>query len=82
MHDFDYHRPFAWPTRPRPRPAADGKLVAGGMTLVPTMKQRLAEPSDLVDLGGIAELKGIKVDGDGSSSAPSPPMPRWPIPPR
>ena len=34
------------------------------MTLVPTMKQRLAQPSDLVDLAGIAELKGIKVDGN------------------
>ncbi len=35
------------------------------MTLVPTMKQRLAAPSDLVDLGGIAELKGIKAEGGG-----------------
>ena len=43
--------------------ATEGKLVAGGMTLIPTLKQRLAKPSDLVDLGGIAELKGIKRDG-------------------
>src|SRR6202167_1453660 len=42
--------------------AAEGKLVAGGMTLIPTLKQRLAKPSDLVDLGGIAEWKGIKLD--------------------
>ncbi|MFP3386341.1 FAD binding domain-containing protein, partial [Tritonibacter sp. SIMBA_163] len=34
------------------------------MTLIPTMKQRLAAPSDLVDLGGVADLAGISVDGD------------------
>jgi carbon-monoxide dehydrogenase medium subunit len=39
--------------------ADDGKLLAGGQTLIPTMKQRLAAPSDLVDIGQIAELKGI-----------------------
>lgn len=44
--------------------ATDGKLVAGGMTLIPTLKQRLAQPSDLIDLGKIAELKGIKRDGN------------------
>ena len=35
------------------------------MTLVPTLKQRLANPADLIDLAAIAELKGIKVDGTG-----------------
>jgi hypothetical protein len=44
--------------------AEDGKLLAGGMTLLPTMKQHLAAPTDLVDLGGIAALKGITVSGD------------------
>ncbi len=44
---------------------AEAKLVAGGMTLIPTLKQRLAQPSDLVDLGGIAELKGVKAEGGG-----------------
>jgi carbon-monoxide dehydrogenase medium subunit len=33
------------------------------MTILPTMKQRLARPSDLIDLAGVKELKGIKVDG-------------------
>ena len=42
----------------------DVKLLAGGMTLIPTLKQRLARPSDLIDLGRIAELKGIRRDGD------------------
>ncbi len=38
--------------------------MAGGMTLIPTLKQRLAKPSDVVDLGKIADLKGIKKDGN------------------
>ena len=42
----------------------EAKLLAGGMTLIPTLKQRLAKPSDLIDLGGIAELKGIKREGN------------------
>ena len=37
--------------------------MAGGMTLIPTLKQRLAKPTDVVDLGGITELAGIKVEG-------------------
>ncbi len=43
--------------------ADDGKLLAGGQTLIPTMKQRLAAPSDLVDIGQIAELHGITESG-------------------
>jgi aerobic carbon-monoxide dehydrogenase medium subunit len=43
--------------------ASDGKYLAGGMTLIATMKQRLASPSDLIDLRHIAELKGVKVNG-------------------
>jgi carbon-monoxide dehydrogenase medium subunit len=40
------------------------KPLSGGMTLVPTLKQRLAAPSHLVDLTWIPEMKGITVDGD------------------
>jgi carbon-monoxide dehydrogenase medium subunit len=40
------------------------KPLSGGMTLVPTLKQRLAAPSHLVDLTRIPEMKGISVDGD------------------
>jgi aerobic carbon-monoxide dehydrogenase medium subunit len=39
---------------------ADAKLLAGGMTLIPTLKARLAQPSHLIDIGGIAELTGIE----------------------
>jgi carbon-monoxide dehydrogenase medium subunit len=41
----------------------EAKLIAGGQTLLPTMKQRLAAPSDLIDLRHIGELKGITVNG-------------------
>ena len=41
----------------------EGKFVSGGMTLIATMKQRLAAPSDLVDLRHIDAMRGIKVDG-------------------
>ena len=37
------------------------KLVAGGHTLIPTLKLRLASPALLIDIGGIDELKGIEV---------------------
>ena len=41
-----------------------GKALAGGQSLVGAMKLRLANPGTVVDLSGIAELKGIKKDGD------------------
>ncbi len=41
----------------------EAKLLAGGMTLLPTLKQRLANPTALIDLNGIPGLAGIKVDG-------------------
>src|SRR6266571_2337198 len=41
-----------------------GKALAGGQSLVGAMKLRLANPGAVVDLSGIAELKGIKKDGD------------------
>ena len=66
MHDFQYHRPAsAADAAGLIASKSDGKIVAGGMTLIPTLKQRLAQPSDLVDLGGIAELKGVKAEGAG-----------------
>lgn len=41
---------------------SEGKYVSGGMTLIATMKQRLASPSDLVDLRHIPDISGIKVE--------------------
>jgi aerobic carbon-monoxide dehydrogenase medium subunit len=66
MHDFSYHRPVNLDEAAKALAASsDSKILAGGMTLLPTLKQRLASPADLIDLSGIAELKGIKVDGGG-----------------
>ena len=45
--------------------ADDGKILGGGQTLLPTMKQRLAAPSDLVDVTKIADMSGISANGDG-----------------
>ena len=41
----------------------DGRALAGGHSLIPMMKLRLATPANLVDLAGIADLKGIRSDG-------------------
>ncbi len=42
----------------------EAKLLSGGQTLIPTMKQRLARPSKVVDLARLAELQGITVTAD------------------
>ncbi|MBK8160681.1 MAG: xanthine dehydrogenase family protein subunit M [Rhodospirillaceae bacterium] len=66
MHNFAFHRPGSVADAVKAIGAAsDGKIIAGGQTLLPTLRQRLAEPSDLIDLGAIAELKGIKAEGEG-----------------
>jgi carbon-monoxide dehydrogenase medium subunit len=41
----------------------DGRALAGGHSIIPMMKLRLASPAHLVDLAGIAELKGVRADG-------------------
>jgi aerobic carbon-monoxide dehydrogenase medium subunit len=65
MHDFTYHRPHDLDAAVvQLRGADEPKLLAGGMTLLPTMKQRLAAPSDLIDLADIPGLTGITRDGD------------------
>jgi aerobic carbon-monoxide dehydrogenase medium subunit len=65
MYAFEYHRPKTVAEAVSLlQGASDGKLLAGGHTLIPTLKQRLASPSDIVDLGAIAELKGIRQEGD------------------
>jgi len=65
MYDFTYQKPASLADAAKAIAAAeDGKLMAGGMTLIPTLKQRLAKPSDVIDLGKIAELQGIKRDGN------------------
>jgi len=48
----------------RLKTSPDGRALAGGMTLLPTMKLRLAQPADVIDLSGLAALRGIKKSGD------------------
>ena len=64
MHNFSYQRPASLAEAAKLL-SGEAKLLAGGMTLLPTLKQRLAQPSALVDLGSVAELKGIKAEGGG-----------------
>src|SRR5216684_698159 len=65
MYNFEYQKPRSVADAAKAIGSAeDGKLLAGGMTLIPTLKQRLAKPSDLIDLGSIPELRGIKRDGN------------------
>lgn len=65
MYEIRYHKPesleqalalFA--------EATEARYLSGGQTLVPTMKQRLAAPSDVIDLSAIADLKGIAATGE------------------
>ena len=64
MYDFNYHKPSSSNAAASAVAGTDdGKFLAGGQTLLPTMKQRLAMPSDLVDLAG-CDLSGVRVDGD------------------
>src|SRR5579871_3929728 len=64
MQDFAYHRPESLDAAVSlRRGASDGAYLAGGMTLIPTLKQRLAQPSDLIDLGALKDLAGVRVDG-------------------
>jgi carbon-monoxide dehydrogenase medium subunit len=42
----------------------DAKVIAGGQSLMPVLRMRLAAPSVLIDLGRVAELRGIREDGD------------------
>lgn len=65
MYEFNYHRPrTVTEARDLLNSNEEAKFLAGGMTLLPTMKLRLARPSDLIDLGGIDELQGIKADAE------------------
>ena len=42
----------------------DAKILAGGQSLIPVLRLRLAAPSVLIDLGAISALRGIREDGD------------------
>src|SRR5262245_50057743 len=64
MYNFDYQRPS---TRAAAAAAiqGDARYLAGGQSLVQAMRLRLSSAERLVDLSGIADLKGISADGNG-----------------
>ena len=66
MYDFTYHRASGVADAVgKVGGAGEGRFLAGGHTLLPTLKLRLARPSDLVDLQDIGDLRGISVSDGG-----------------
>ena len=64
MYSFAYHRPAsAAEAETLAKKASDARFLAGGMTLLPALKLRLAQASDVIDLSRIPDLKGISVTG-------------------
>jgi aerobic carbon-monoxide dehydrogenase medium subunit len=67
---FDYHRPGSVQDVIQIlNDDPEAKIIAGGHSLLPAMKLRLAEPGSLVDLAGIAELKQLSVNGGATIGA-------------
>ena len=65
MYEFEYSRATSLEDAASKIGAdEEAKLVAGGMTLLPTLKLRLAKPTQLIDLAAIPSLKGISEEGD------------------
>ena len=65
MYETNYHRPSSVSEAVSLLTnSSDAKILAGGHTLIPTMKQRLASPSDVIDIRHIGEIQGIDVDQD------------------
>jgi aerobic carbon-monoxide dehydrogenase medium subunit len=64
MKDFEFHRPATIKDAVALLHDRDGaKFLAGGQSLLPVLKLELAEPSDLISLAGLKELRDIRVDG-------------------
>src|SRR5438270_491538 len=65
MYETTYHRPSSVDEAAALfAKGKEAKYLAGGHTLIPVMKQRLAAPSDVIDLGKIKELVGVEASGD------------------
>ncbi len=65
MYAFDIERPTSIADAVAALAKEDAQALAGGQTLIPTLKQRLAMPSVLVSLSGIAEIRGVCKDDAG-----------------
>ena len=65
MYRFNYHTPQSlFEAVELFQNADDPMYLSGGMTLIPAMKQRLATPTDLIDLSNIAEMSGVEAASD------------------
>lgn len=65
MYNFDVETPSSVADAAAAMGKEDAQALGGGQTLIPTLKQRLASPSVLVSLSGIAEMKGVCTTDDG-----------------
>jgi len=63
MYDFEFVKPASLAEAVAAMGRDGAQALSGGMTLLPTMKQRLNQPDSLVSLNGLAELKGVTVSG-------------------
>ena len=64
MYAFEYHRPASIREAAKlARKLADSRVIAGGQSLIPALKLRLARAAALIDLGDLPELRGISVVG-------------------
>ncbi|KIC49061.1 xanthine dehydrogenase family protein subunit M [Tateyamaria sp. ANG-S1] len=66
MYNFDFEKPGSVADAVAALGAEDAQALGGGQTLIPTLKQRLAQPSKLVSLKGIAEMQGVCTGDDGA----------------
>ncbi len=66
MYNFEFEKPSTIADAVTALGGEDAQALGGGQTLIPTLKQRLAAPSTLVSVSGIAEMKGVCVEDDGS----------------
>jgi aerobic carbon-monoxide dehydrogenase medium subunit len=64
MYDFAYHKPTTLNDAAKLIAGADSKLLAGGMSLIPSLKLRLNRYNALIDLGALPELRDIRRDGN------------------
>ena len=64
MYDFEYYKPKDVAEAAALARRDEHKLLAGGMSLIPVLKMRLARYSAIVDLGAVDALKGIRREGD------------------
>ena len=64
MYNFDFVKPATVDEAVKALADDEAQALGGGQTLIPTLKQRLASPSKLVSLTGIAEMKGVSKQGD------------------